>query len=226
MKMRIYVILMTCFFIAAEGVGQDYSFRVKYGMIYAGHAKLSYQVENEILTGELNIYSSPWLSNLWTLSDSIRSVYDIEAGRLQNHTKAIHEGSFHRNYEVVFGDSGRVEINGKNKLIKAQGLRDVPSLLYELSHTQLKHGDTLHYPLWDGRGYGILSLVVEKASGPSLFKPFSIEGWHLIPLSSSRKSRENRIQLSLLLSKALPHIPVKIEIDTKYGDVVMRLAED
>ena len=104
-KNALQLILALCLIAGVEAYSQDYSFKVKYGMMPAGSAKLSYQKENGILQGSLNIKSSSWLSTLWTLADSIESVYNLETNRLQNHTKAIHEGSFHRNYEVVFGDS-------------------------------------------------------------------------------------------------------------------------
>ena len=204
------------------GYGQNYSFKVKYGMIQAGSAKLSYQLESGILSSKLSINSSRWLSNLWTLSDSIESVYALEAEQLKAHTKAIHEGSYHRNYVVEFLDSNRVLINGKTKALDVEGLKDVPSLLYDLSKAHFKQGDTLHYQIWDGKSYGNLSLLVEKKSGSSLLKPFSERGWQLTPLSSTKKSRANNIQLALLLTRSSPHTPLRIEINTKYGTVLMR----
>jgi len=185
-------------------------------------AKLVHQVEDDVLNSFFLIKSSPWLSTLWTLSDSVMTEYMIEQGRLVKHTKAIHEGNYHRNYEVTFSDSDIVTVNGKQKPIEIQGLRDVPSLLYELSHTRFKDGDTLQYQIWDGRGSGSLKLLVEKVGKPSLLKPFSEAGWRLTPLNSTRKSRANQIQLSMFYSKSYPHIPIKIEIDTKYGSVQMR----
>jgi len=206
-----------------EGLAQSYSFKVSYGMIHAGSAELVYDLKQDMLESELNMNSSPWLSNLWLLADSIKSCYNIKTGKLKTHVKAIHEGSYHRNYYVLFTDSNVVQINGKERIVEESGIRDVPSLLYDLSRYQFHNGDTLHFPLWDGRSYGILSLVVEKAEKPSLLRPLAIPGWKLTPLSSTRKSRENRIQLSLLLSSASPHRPLRIEIGTKFGDITMRL---
>ncbi len=217
------IVLIITLFTAVEGFGQNYSFKVKYGMIQAGTAELIYHLENGILNSRLNINSSRWLSTLWALSDSMKSMYAVETAQLKIHTKAIHEGSYHRNYQVEFFDSNRVQINGKSKDLITKGLKDIPSLLFELSKTHFNKGDTLHYRVWDGKGYGALVLLVEKVTGPTLLKPFSEAGWHLTPLNSTRKSRGNHIQLALLLSESLPHIPLRIEIDTKYGNVLMRL---
>jgi hypothetical protein len=93
---------------------------------------------------------------------------------------------------------------------------------------QFSLGDTLSFKLWDGRGFGIIDLLVQLDDGKrSLLKPFgsSEESWRLIPLSSTKKSRENGIQISIQLSRGFPHVPEEIEIDTKYGAVQMRLNE-
>ncbi len=217
------ILLLIFLLTAGQVVGQDFNFRVKYGMIQAGTARIRQHIEDGILISNLHIKSSPWLTNLWSLSDSIKSVYEIESGRLLSHTKAIHEGSYHRNYKVFFVDSNRVSINGKERVLDTQSLRDIPSLLFDLSRMNFINGDTLQYRLWDGQSFGILDLLVERIAGPSLFHPFAESGWRLTPLSSNKKSRENRIQLALLLSGNQPHRPLRIEIDTKYGNILMRL---
>ncbi|MCF7824269.1 MAG: DUF3108 domain-containing protein [Candidatus Marinimicrobia bacterium] len=208
-----------------DGFSQSYDFKVRYGVIYAGSAELSYTLVDGILKSSLTIASSPWLSNLWTLTDSISSTYHLETGRLKTHYKAIHEGSYHRNYMVEFGDSNQVQINDSEKVVEETNFKDLPSLLYDLSQYQFRDGDTLQFSLWDGRSYGMLMLVVEKVGKPKLFTPFALSGWKLTPLSSTDKSRENRIQLALHLSNTRPHIPLRIEIDTKYGGVLMRLED-
>ncbi len=208
-----------------EAFAQTYSYKVRYGLIQAGVATLVHNVEDDVLKSIFIIESSPWLSTLWSLSDSVMTEYMIDIGRLVKHTKAIHEGSYHRNYEVAFSDSNLAWVNGQEKEIQIQGLRDIPSLLYDLSQTKFHHGDTLQFRMWDGRGAGDLKLLVEKVGKPSLFKPFSEPGWRLTPLNSTRKSRANQIQLSMFYSNSYPHTPLKIEIDTKYGDVQMRIEE-
>ena len=225
MKILIKFGLLLTLLIGVNAQGQSYSYKVKYGVIQAGVAELVHQVEGGILNSYLVIESSPWLSNLWTLSDSILSEYVIDVGRLTNHTKAIHEGGYHRNYDVSFSDSNFASVNGKRKAVMTEGLKDIPSLLYDLSNTRFKDGDTLNFNLWDGRGQGVLNLVVEKVGKPTLLRPFVHTGWKLTPLNSTRKSRENEIRLSMLYSKSYPHTPLRIEINTKYGNVSMRLDE-
>jgi hypothetical protein len=204
---------------------QNYEYKIRYGMVVAGSAELRQNLEDGILRSELTMSSSPWLSNLWTLADSIQSEYDLRSRRMITHVKAIHEGSYHRRYVVDFLDSSRVQVNTKVKDVDWENMLDIPSLIYVLSTTKFHEGDTLSYKLWDGRGFGTIDLLVRRNDGKrSLIKPFgSDDVWKLIPLSSTRKSRENGIQISVQLSRGLPHVPEEIEIDTKYGAIQMRL---
>lgn len=205
---------------------QEYEYKVKYSMVNAGTARLVLNAESDTLSGALTIASSPWLSNLWTLSDSIFTEYDLNQNKLISHFKAIHEGNYHRRYNVAFLDSGQVLINGKSRIVDEENLRDIPSLIHELAGSKFYEGDTLRYRLWDGRGLGDLVLLVQRKKGRSLFSPLSDKsGWELIPLSSTRKSRENEIKLSIHLSQDIPHLPEKIEIDTKFGAVQMKLVD-
>lgn len=195
-------------------------------MVVAGSAALSQSLEDGILKSQLTISSSPWLSNLWMLSDSILSEYDLNSGKLISHTKMIHEGNYHRHYVVSFLDSNQVQINQKMKMVEWLDMVDIPSLIHTLSMTKFSLGDTLRFKLWDGRGFGIIDLFVQRDEGKrSLMKPFGSaeDSWRLIPLSSTKKSRENGIQISIQLSRGFPHVPEEIEIDTKFGAVQMRL---
>jgi len=225
MKMINRILILLLLLSATGASAQTYTYKVKYGFVQAGVATLIHTVQDDVLHSFFVIESSPWLSTLWTLSDSVMTEYMIDLGRLVKHTKAIHEGSYHRHYEVTFSDSNLATVNGREKEVNLQGLRDIPSLLYDLSFTKFQHGDTLHFRMWDGQGSGVLKLLVEKIGKPSLFKPFADPGWRLTPLNSTRKSRANQIQLSLFYSNSYPHIPLKIEIDTKYGSVYMHIEE-
>lgn len=210
---------------SASVSAQEFEYKVKYGLIQAGTAKLSLIEESGLLTSSLTIQSSPWLSNLWTLSDSISSSYQIETKKMVRHEKAIHEGGYHRRYQVDFLDSNQVRINLKVKDLDWDEILDIPSLIYVLSHSRFEEGDTLRYRLWDGRGEGQLDLLVKNPRRRTLLHPLGAEeGWELIPMSSTKKSRENGIQLSIHMSRGFPHIPERIEMDTKYGAVQMHLA--
>jgi len=202
---------------------QTLNYKVKYGLIQAGSAKLVQTIDSSRLHSQLSINSSPWLSNMWVLADSITSTYDLAGEQLLEHLKIINEGSYRRRYDAVFLDSGQVRVNGKSRSFKQTEIWDLPSLLYKLSTELFSPGDTLHYRFWDGRSAGDLRLVVAKILTPNLLHPFAQGGWRLYPISSSRKSRENKIQLELLLSESAPHIPLRIQIDTKFGNVIIYL---
>ncbi|MCF7808620.1 MAG: DUF3108 domain-containing protein [Candidatus Marinimicrobia bacterium] len=210
--------------LAADVVGESYNYRVKFGPVHAGSARITHVVEGDLLSSELIMTSLPWLSNLWTLSDTIVSSFDIESERLIKQYKAIHEGSYHRSYRVHFGDS-TVSVNGTISKHIPEGVFDIPSLLYHLSRSSFTHNEILDYLLWDGRSFGRLTVHVEKIGKPTLLKPFQVRGWKLTPLSSTKKSREHEISLTLHFSNSDPKLPLQIHIDTKYGKVVMKLEE-
>lgn len=211
--------------IVAVGLNaQSYHYKVKYGPVSAGSARIDQKIEGNVLSSEMRMTSSPWLSNLWTLSDSIISSFDLANNRLIDHYKAIHEGKYHRTYQVDFTDSTAI-INGESNEHDPTEVFDVPSLLHHLTTETFTKNDTLEYSLWDGKGYGQLTLKVEKIGKPTLRKPFQTSGWKLIPLTSTKKSRENEIRLTILMSRKSPRVPLRIHIDTKYGEVVMKLEE-
>lgn len=222
MKTSTIILSLFLLILADSAISQTYSYKVRYGLVQAGKAQLTHEIEDGRLKSFFSIESSPWLSKLWMLSDSVYTVYELDSEKLIKHRKAIHEGNYHRNYSVTFADSNQVMVNGKAKTVKTKGLKDIPSLLYHLSNIRFNHGDTLSFQVWDGRGSGTLMLLVEKIGKPTIFKPFNESGWRLTPLNSTRKSRANQIQLSMLYSRTYPHIPLRIEINTKYGNVQMR----
>jgi len=222
MNLRTTILSLGLFIFTHSAISQTYTYKVRYGLVQAGKAQLVHTIEEGRLNSFFSIESSPWLSKLWTLSDSIHTEYELASEKLIRHRKAIHEGNYHRNYTVTFADSNQAVVNGNPKSIVTHELKDIPSLLYHLSNSRFNHGDTLNFLVWDGRGSGTLMLLVEKIGKPTLFKPFNEPGWRLTPLNSTRKSRANQIRLSMLYSRAYPHIPLRIEIDTKYGSVQMR----
>lgn len=220
--LRIALLLILC--LPFELAAQSYHYRVKYGPVIAGTAIVTHEVDGDILRGDMRITSSPWLSNLWTLSDSIMGRYDLKRMRLIDHYKAIHEGNYHRNYKVQFSDS-TVLVNNEEIEEDITGMYDLPSLLYHLSRSAFTDGDTLDFTLWDGKSYGNLTVKVEKLGRPTLLNPFPDRGWKLRPLTSTEKSREHQLELTLLFSTNYPRLPVRIHIDTKYGELVMKLED-
>ena len=222
MRVLLSALLVVFLYLPTDSAAQTYQYKVRYLQVRGGTAIVTHEVKDDVLLGEMRISSSPWLSTLWTLSDSIMSQYDLKNERLIQHYKAIHEGNYHRNYLVRFQDS-TLTINDKVKIQDVSGMFDLPSLLHHLSTETFKHGDTLSYLLWDGRSYGELTLKVEKTGKASLRHPFPTKGWRLVPLTSTEKSRQHQINLTLFFSSEIPRIPTKIHINTKYGEIVMKL---
>lgn len=218
------IALLLCILMLSSVAGENFNYKVKYGLIQAGSASLRMEAVGDTLHGSLIIHASPWLSRLWTLSDSIHSEYDLKNSLLVSHDKAIHEGNYHRKYEVSFEDS--IVVNGVSRFENIPGLLDVPSLLHKLMSQKFVHGEILKFQLWDGRSFGDLVLRVDRIRDAKFRNPFIQSGWQLTPLSSSEKSREHNVRLELLYSEGEPHLPERIQISTKYGDVLMKLGDD
>jgi hypothetical protein len=98
---------------------------------------------------------------------------------------------------------------------------DVPQLVKHLENVELVAGDTLHYRIWDGSNADDLSLLVHEPRMALNINPLvkSESVYMLSPLNSSRKARQHGIKLKFWVSEAMPHKPVKIEVQTRYGDV-------
>lgn len=198
-----------------------YEFKVSYRMISAGHAAVVFNERNDTLTSKMNMNSSPWLSSLWQLADSIENKVDLRENRLISHLKIVNQGRYHRKYQVDFISDDSVRINGKVKARDAKGVMDVPQLLRHLETVDLIPGDTLHYRIWDGRAADKLSLLVRRPRKQLSINPLSKAPsvYVLSPLQSSSKSRKHGISLRIMVEEQLPHRPIRMEVKTRYGDI-------
>jgi len=196
-------------------------FKIKYRLVHAGHAQLRYDLRGDTVKAFMTVSSSPWLNTLWTLSDSIQSTFLI-GGPLLTHTKAVHEGSYHRTYRVVFPNPDTALVNIRVEPLPAEVV-DVPQLVYQLRNADLEIGDTLRTWIWDGKSSGQLTLVVERPGIRLNLNPLSrhLPVLDLKPLQTTRKSRKHGIRLRLEVLASKPHEPIRITVQTRYGDLEM-----
>ena len=213
-------------FITTASAQERYSYKVKYGFITAGSARLEFNNVNELLASRFSIESSRWLSRLWKMDDSIESSYDILSGRLLTHNKRIREGKYKRDYRAQFNwDDSLVMVNQDTTQLINAHLLDIPSLLHQMRRISLTVGDTLVYDLFDGHSVGRLSLHIQKMERIEVSNR-KIQAFILRPLERNDKAEANKLYLSIWLSATTPHIPIQLSIQTRYGDAVMTLETD
>ena len=226
MRSMKFLNLMTLFLIVlfAESSAQSrYIYKVKYGFLTAGSARLEFNTVSDTLLSRFSIKSSPWLSRLWKLNDSIESSYDLSSERLITHHKRIREGKYHREYNAVFSwEDSLVTVNTKPMALVFPNLLDIPSLLHRLRQVELTVGDTLIYHLFDGQGTGRLSLLIQKMESVEVNNR-KVSTFVMIPLERNQKADENDLSLSIWLSANAPHDPVRLAIETRYGSAIMTL---
>lgn len=213
--------------VLAQTSNKEYDFRVRYTMVNAGHARISYLHDADTLVAKMSMNSNPLLSTLWQLADSIESRVDTRTNRLIQHVKIVNQGRYHRRYFVDFFGDDSVSVNGKLRSEDVKGVMDVPQLLHHLEQLELTAGDTLHFLIWDGKAASKLSLLVNAARKPLNLNPLvrSPRLIELSPLQSTAKSRKHGIRMRFWVREALPHSPVRMEIKTRYGDVELSLKE-
>ena len=218
------LILTASFLLVGAGMAQTqhYSYKIRYGMIQAGHADLSYYQVADTVNGFLSIKSSPWLSSVWSLADTIENRFEITENRLLSHRKSVNQGKYNRRYQVNFPSNDTAMVNSKPVAIDGP-VMDVPQLIHSLRYMDLEPGDTLFLSIWDGKESGDLTLLVKKPTisldlNPLTKPPKILE---LRPLESTRKSREHGLRLKLHVRDSKPHDPERIEIETRYGNLEM-----
>jgi len=199
-------------------------FRIKYRFISAGKAQIDYVRRDSLRIGTMFFTSAGWLNALWQLRDTVAGVWDIKKGRLVQHLRAYHQGRYHRRYQAQLTPRGW-EWNPprKDQPVPAE-LLDLPSLLRQLQNTELRVGDTLRYPFLDGRSVGLLRLVVEEVTQLGRFRS-KYKVFRLEPIARSRKAEKHEVKLYLMLDYNKPHLPRRIESQTKYGPIVMELVK-
>lgn len=218
--------LLLIVLVAESSAQVRYAYKVKYGFVTAGSARLEFDTIDETLLSRFSIKSSPWLSRLWKLNDSIESSYSLSRKRLLTHHKRIREGKYHRDYKAFFSwEDSLVTVNAKTDILRDPTLLDIPSLLHMLRQAELAVGDTLIYHLFDGHATGNLSLHIQKMESLEVNNR-DIPTYVLIPLERNQKVEENELFLSIWLSAKLPHDPVQLAIETRYGNAVMTLEDD
>ena len=219
------VLILTVFAVLVSAqdstMEREYRFKVRYGMLSAGHAVVQYQQKGDTLESRMNMNSSPWLSSLWHLADSIENRVDLRENRLLTHDKTVNQGRYHRRYKVQFSSPDSAWINGERMARDSRGVMDVPQLMHFLETVDLREGDTLHFRIWDGKAADDLSLVGKSARKPLNINPLvKVERvYELTPLQSTVKSRKHGIQMRFWVREKLPHRPLKMEIKTRYGDI-------
>lgn len=215
-------VLLLLFAVSTFGQAHHYSYKVRYGRMTAGHAHLSFNTSEDLVYSFMNMNSSPLLSTVWSLADTIESTFSDSQGYLLTHSKSVNQGRYHRSYDVWFPDPLLAIVNQDTVHLEAP-VNDLPQLLYRLREMKLAPGDTVRTHIWDGNDVGVLELEVREPLIKMDLNPLTREPdlLELRPLQSTSKSRKHGIQVRIQVRQNIPHEPEVIEVDTRYGNLVM-----
>jgi len=230
-KYKIYLLsllITSIWAIPPNFVGEELHYSAGFRLFPAGNAILS--LKSDSLNGKLtyllstSVKTNPFLDNFYEVRDETLSWINIEDFSLLKAVKKIREGKYHRNHSAhISGDS--LLIWNKNYFTITEPVYDPIAFIYFLRHQKLSVGDTFHFLSASEKkiknvGVNITGKEFLSVSAGSFdclkVEPVSSDG---IPLL------KNNGELRVWLSNDDIKIPVKIEMKTNVGTMVMKLKE-
>ena len=211
-----------------EFVGEELQYSAGFRFFPAGQAVLS--LSSDSLNGEVVyilttlVKTNSFLDAFYVVRDKIQSWLNPQNFSLQQSIQTIREGKYHRDHTIhIQGDSILVWNNETLKL--AGPVYDPIAFIYYLRSQNLSLGDSFNF---FSAGNGIVKEVIvhitkveniEVSAGA--FNCLRIE-----PVSSDGKPLlKNNGEMRVWLSNDNIKLPVKIELKTNIGTMVMKLKE-
>ena len=209
-------------------VGEELHYSAGFRLFPAGNAILS--LKSDSLNGKLtyllstSVKTNSFLDNFYEVRDETLSWLNVEDFSLLKAVKKIREGKYHRNHSAhISGDS--LLIWNKKYFTITDPVYDPIAFIYFLRSQKLSLGDTFHFLSASEKkirevGVNITgkeSINVSAGSFDCLkVEPVSPDG---VPLL------KNNGELRVWLSNDDIKMPVKIEMKTNVGTMVMKLKE-
>ena len=209
-------------------VGEELKYSAGFRLFPAGNAILS--LTSDSLNGKpafllaTSVNTNSFLDAFYTVRDETLSWLNIMDFSLLKAVKTIREGKYHRNHSIhTIGDS--LLIWNKKYFTITEPVYDPIAFIYFLRSQKLSLGDTFHFlsasekkiRKVDVNITGKESINVSAGSFDCLkVEPVSPDG---VPLL------KNNGELRVWLSNDNKRLPVKIEMKTNVGTMVMKLKE-
>ena len=227
-KYLLSLLITSIWAISPNFVGEELHYSAGFRLFPAGDAILS--LKSDSLNGKLtyllstSVKTNSFLDNFYEVRDETLSWLNVKDFSLLKAVKKIREGKYHRNHSAhISGDS--LLIWNKKYFTITEPVYDPIAFIYFLRSQKLSVGDTFHFLSVSEKkirevGVNITgkeSINVSVGSFDCLkVEPVSPDG---IPLL------KNNGELRVWLSNDDIKMPVKIEMKTNVGTMVMKLKE-
>ena len=227
-KYLLFLLITSIWAISPNFVGEELHYSAGFRLFPAGNAILS--LKSDSLNGQLtyllstSVKTNSFLDNFYEVRDETLSWLNVEDCSLLKAVKKIREGKYHRNHSAhISGDS--LLIWNKKYFTITEPVYDPIAFIYFLRSQKLSVGDTFHFLSASEKkirevGVNITgkeSINVSAGSFDCLkVEPVSSDG---VPLL------KNNGELRVWLSNDDTKMPVKIEMKTNVGTMVMKLKE-
>ena len=227
-KYLLFLLITSIWAISPNFVGEELHYSAGFRLFPAGNAILS--LKSDSLNGKLtyllstSVKTNSFLDNFYEVRDETLSWLNVEDFSLLKAVKKIREGKYHRNHSAhISGDS--LLIWNKKYFTITEPVYDPIAFIYFLRSQKLSLGDTFHFLSASEKkirevGVNITgkeSINVSAGSFDCLkVEPVSPDGRPLL---------KNNGELRVWLSKDDIKMPVKIEMKTNVGTMIMKLKE-
>ena len=217
MKKIIFILLLS--FLLSE----EFIYSVGFRFINVGQASISSALtnDNNIIINTF-VSSNRFLDKLYKVRDEINLTVNAEDYSLKKIEKNVVEGKWEQQYSAVI-DSNLNVISNNKILENNRKLFDPISIIYSLRNKDLKLGDTYEYHVLGVNEIKTLTTEViglEKIKVPEgrydciKVIPYSTDGNNIF--------KENGY-MTAWFSNDDKKIPVKIELKTNIGDMILKL---
>jgi len=227
-KYLLFLLITSIWAISPNFVGEELHYSAGFRLFPAGNAILS--LKSDSLNGKLtyllstSVKTNSFLDNFYEVRDETLSWLNVEDFSLLKAVKTIREGKYYRNHSAhISGES--LLIWNKKYFTITEPVYDPIAFIYFLRSQKLSVGDTFHFLSASEKkirevGVNITgkeSINVSAGSFDCLkVEPISSDG---VPLL------KNNGELRVWLSNDDIKMPVKIEMKTNVGTMVMKLKE-
>ena len=227
-KYLLFLLITSIWAISPNFVGEELHYSAGFRLFPAGNAILS--LKSDSLNGKLtyllstSVKTNSFLDNFYEVRDETLSWLNVEDFSLLKAVKKIREGKYHRNHSAhISGDS--LLIWNKKYFTITDPVYDPIAFIYFLRSQKLSLGDTFHFLSASEKKIrevsvnitGKESINVSAGSFDCLkVEPVSPDGLPLL---------KNNGELRVWLSNDDIKMPVKIEMKTNVGTMVMKLKE-
>ena len=224
----LFLLITNIWAISPNFVGEELHYSAGFRLFSAGNAILS--LKSDSLNGKLtyllstSVKTNSLLDNFYEVRDETLFWLNVKDFSLLKAVKKIREGKYHRNHSAhISGDS--LLIWNKKYFTITDPVYDPIAFIYFLRSQKLSLGDTFHF--LSGSEKKIRAVSVNITGKESInVSAGSFDCLKVEPVSSDGAPLlKNNGELRVWLSNDDIKIPVKIEMKTNVGTMVMKLKE-